>query len=302
MTEIETVQSPRDNRGQLGPPTGIAMGKFRDMQSAYVDRFVEAGGIRTRYIEQGRGAPVILIHGGGAGADAFGNWYDCIPRLSDKFRVIAVDMVGFGKTAKPDPEAFAYTQDARVAHLAAFVEALGLERVALVGNSMGGMTSIGVAVKRPELVDRLVLMGSAGLSRQTRPELKPVQNYDGTREGMAAIVRVLTHESFRPDPDLIDYRVAVATDPETRKGYGATMGWVKSQGGLFYEDDFVARIKAPTLVVGGKSDLVVPMELQFKYLSLIENSWGYFLPRCGHWAMLEHPEDFSAATARFLSR
>lgn len=278
------------------------MGKFRDMQSAFDDRYVEANGIRTHYIEMGRGAPVILIHGGGAGADAYGNWYDCIPRLAEQFRVIAVDMLAFGKTAKPDPAAFAYTQDARVDHLAAFVEALGLKKASLVGNSMGGMTSIGVAVKRPELVDKLVLMGSAGLSRQTRPELRPVQNYDGSRDGMVAIVRVLAHESYKPDDDLIDYRVAVATEPDTRKAYGATMGWVKSQGGLFYEDDFIRRVQAPTLVVGGKSDLVVPMELQFKYLELIPESWGYFLPRCGHWAMLEHPEDFSAQTARFLSR
>ncbi|MGE0744646.1 MAG: alpha/beta fold hydrolase [Rhodospirillales bacterium] len=278
------------------------MGKFRDMQSAFDDKYVEANGIRTHYIEMGRGAPVVLVHGGGAGADAYGNWYDCIPRLAEQFRVIAVDMLAFGKTAKPDPATFAYTQDARVAHLAAFVEALGLKKVSLVGNSMGGMTSMGVAVTRPELVDKLVLMGSAGLSRQTRAELRPVQNYDGSREGMVAIVRVLAHESYKPEDDLIDYRVAVATEPETKRAYGATMGWVKNQGGLFYEEDFVRRVRTPTLVVGGKSDLVVPMELQFKFLELIPESWGYFLPRCGHWAMLEHPEDFSAQTARFLSR
>lgn len=278
------------------------MGKFRDMQSAFDDRYVEANGIRTHYIEMGSGAPVVLVHGGGAGADAYGNWYDCIPRLAERFRVIAVDMLAFGKTAKPDPASFAYTQEARVAHLAAFVEALGLKKASLVGNSMGGMTSMGVAVTRPELVDKLVLMGSAGLSRQTRPELRPVQNYDGSRDGMVAIVRVLAHESYKPEEDLIDYRVAVATDPETKRAYGATMGWVKNQGGLFYEEDFIRRVRTPTLVVGGKSDLVVPMELQFKFLELIPESWGYVLPRCGHWAMLEHPEDFSAQTARFLSR
>lgn len=271
------------------------------MQGAFDDRYVDADGIRTHYLKAGSGAPVILIHGGGAGADAFGNWYECIPRLAERFRVLAVDMLGFGKTEKPHPETFTYSQQARVHHLCGFIRGLGLEKVSLVGNSMGGMTSIGVAVEHPELVDRLVLMGSAGLSRKSREELRPVQNYDYTREGMVTIVRVLTHESYTPADDLIDYRFAIATDPETRKAYGATMGWIKNQGGLFYEENYIRRIGVPTLVVGGKSDLVVPMELQFKFLGLIEDSWGYFLPRCGHWAMLEHPDDFADQTARFLS-
>jgi len=71
--------------------------------------FVNAGGIQTRYLDEGQGKPVILVHGGGAGADSWGNWQGGILLLSCHFRVLAVDMLGFGKTAKPDPATFTYS-------------------------------------------------------------------------------------------------------------------------------------------------------------------------------------------------
>ena len=277
------------------------MGKFQELQEAFPAKAVDVAGISTRYIEAGEGPPVVLIHGGGAGADCYGNWYDCIPRLAEGFHVYALDMLGFGRSEHPDPDDFAYTQGARVDHLAGFVEALGLKPVSLIGNSMGGMTSIGVTVSRPGLVDKLVLMGSAGLNRGVREEMRPLQNYDYSREGMEKIIGVLTHKDFVPEDGLVDYRFELATEPATRKAYSATMGWVKEQRGLFYEEDFIRRVDVPTLVTGGKDDIVVPLPLAMRFLELIEDSWGYFVPRCGHWAMLEHPEDFAAATARFLS-
>ena len=277
------------------------MSDFRELENAFESRFVNVGGIETHYLDVGTGPPVILIHGGGAGADAIGNWYSCIPRLAEDFRVIVLDMVGFGRTGKPDPADFTYSQDARNDHLIGFIEALDIAGTSVIGNSMGGATATGACVKRPGLIGRLVLMGSAGLSRQTRPALRPLANYDFTREGMVEIVRLLAHESFVIDEDLIDYRHRLSVEPDTRAGYSATMAWIKEQGGLYYEEDFIRQVGVPTLVVGGKNDLVVPLELAFRFLELIDNSWGYFLPNCGHWAMLEHPDDFAAQTARFLS-
>ena len=165
---------------------------------------------------------------------------------------------------------------------------------------MGGTTSIGVTVSRPGLVDKLVLMGSAGLNRGVREEMRPLQSYDFSREGMVKIIDVLTHESFVAEDGMIDYRFELATEPATRKAYSATMAWVKEQRGLFYEEDFIRQVAVPTLVTGGKNDIVVPLEIAMRFLELIDNSWGYFIPHCGHWAMLEHPEDFAAVTTRFL--
>src|SRR5690606_7624167 len=97
-------------------------------------RFIQADGLRTHYLEAGEGPPLVLVHGGGAGADARGNWQDCIPLLARRFRVLAPDMVGFGASEKPLPEVRAYDQRGRNRHLTAFLQALDLREAVLVGN------------------------------------------------------------------------------------------------------------------------------------------------------------------------
>ncbi len=273
---------------------------FASQKPNYPSHTVSANGVPTHYIESGQGEPLILIHGGGAGADSYGNWLGCIPMLAQHFHVIAVDLLGFGATGKPDPATFAYTQEARNDHMIAFVEALGVGPVSLVGNSMGGATAIGVAVKRPDLMRKLILMGSAGMKGESGPALAPVLNYDFTREGMVRVVQALANKSFPLDDDMVDYRFALSIEPQTKAAYAATMGWIKTQQGLWYEDDFTRQVRCPTLVVGGKEDVVVPFTKALRFLELIEDSWGYFIPHCGHWAMLEYPDDFSSETIRFL--
>ena len=99
---------------------------------------------------------------------------------------------------------------------------------------------------------------------------------------------------------MIDYRHTNSIDPTNKVSYDATMNWVRSQGGLYYEEDFIARVKQKTLVVNGKDDQVVPLTSAYRFLELIENSWGYIVPHCGHWAMIEYPEDFASAVSAFL--
>jgi 2-hydroxy-6-oxo-6-(2'-aminophenyl)hexa-2,4-dienoate hydrolase len=264
-------------------------------------KFVNAGNVKTAYLEEGIGDPVILVHGGGAGADSWGNWRTCIPLLARSFRVIAVDMLGFGKTDKPDPANFVYSQEARTKHLIDFIEAKKLDRASLVGNSMGGATALGVAMMRPELVDKLVLMGSAGLTTHISESIRTIMSFAPSRENMEKLVGVLTNENFKIDPELIDYRLSLADRPGTMAAYGATMKWIGQQGGLFYPEEEISRIKHKTLVVGGKQDKVVPPEIAWKFSEILENSWLHLIPHCGHWAMIEHPEEFSAVTSWFLS-
>jgi 2-hydroxy-6-oxo-6-(2'-aminophenyl)hexa-2,4-dienoate hydrolase len=270
------------------------------MDQAFPSRYVDAGGIRTHYLEAGQGEPVVLVHGGGAGADSYGNWRTVMPILAEHFHVVAVDMVGFGRTDKPAQAGFVYSQEARNRHLADFLDALALGPATLIGNSMGGATSIGVAVARPELVKRLVLMGSAGLNTKLHADLMPVINYDFTRDGMVRLIRALVNDKFVIDDALVSYRYALATDPDTRRAYVAMMGWIREQGGLAYDPETLRRVKVPTLIVNGKMDKVVPLENAYTFLSLIDRSWGYIIPDCGHWAMIEHPRDFASATLNFI--
>ena len=263
-------------------------------------RYVDVEGVRTAIYEAGSGDPLILVHGGGAGADSFGNFGQSISAFAAGHRVICVDMLGFGNTAKP--EGIEYSQSARIRHMIGVVEALRLEKPpVMIGNSMGGATSMGVAIERPELVRALVLMGSAGLNRDLGP-VQAIVNFDFTREGMVKLVDALTHDSFQVSDALIDYRLEMATRPDTRRAYGATMQWIKGNGGLHYEESYIARVTHPTLVVHGKDDKVVPITAAFDFLRLIPQSWGTIIPRCGHWAMIEHPHDFARGTLAFVDQ
>lgn len=269
-------------------------------EATYEKKYIDVNGIKTCYIEEGSGEPLILIHGGGAGANGYGNWFGCLPLVGKQFRTIAVDMVGFGNSDSPDPAGFEYSQKARYDHIAGFIKALGYSKASLVGNSMGGATAMGVAVEYPDLVDKLVLMGSAGLNAEITPALQPVLGYDYTPEGMIRLIKTLANDKFEITDTMVQYRWKNSVDPKNKASYAATMDWVRKQGGLFYPEEFIARITQPTLVVNGKDDLVVPLDIAYRFLEIIDNSWGYIVPHCGHWAMIEYPQDFSAAVAAFV--
>jgi pimeloyl-ACP methyl ester carboxylesterase len=241
------------------------------------------------------------VHGGGAGAESVSNWQRSFPLFSANGPTYAMDMVGFGNSDAPSPEEFAYTQDARNQQLIDFIDALDLGPARLIGNSMGGCTSLGVAMTRPDLVDSLVLMGSGGRAKAgaLSPDLGPVIHYDFTVEGMRAIIGVLANPGFIPSDEQVQYRYDMSIRPELKVAYKATMGWVR-ENGLYYPDDAIAAVKTRTLVVNGKEDKVVPIEQAYEFLALLENSTGYLIPHCRHWAMIEYPELFSKVCLDFF--
>jgi 2-hydroxy-6-oxo-6-(2'-aminophenyl)hexa-2,4-dienoate hydrolase len=269
-------------------------------QSDWPLRFLETGSIKTAYYRAGKGPPLVLIHGGGAGADSYGNWRSCIDELAGHFDTIAVDLVGFGNSSKPDAQKFSYDQAARTKQLEEFILELGVGPTYIVGNSMGGLTSLDLSVARPDLVKAQILMGSAAIRTPTNPALQSILNYDFTLEGMRKIVQGLTDDSFELDPALVQYRYELSIKPDVRAGYLATQNWIRERGGLYCDEELLQQIKVPTLIVSGKNDKVVPVTSAYRMLELIPHSWGAIFPRCGHWAMIEHPSHFCRTVVRFL--
>lgn len=267
------------------------------------ERHVDVAGVRTRYWEAGAGDPVVLVHGGGAGADAYSNWATCARRFAGRFRVLAVDMLGFGGTACADPATTDYSQDARNKHLLGFLDALDLQQPRIVGNSMGGGTALGVAMTAPERVRQLVLMGSAGLSKgPPSPALRTIVEYrEPSLEGMRAIVQALTNPAYVPDEEIVRYRYELTLDDAVMAAYRATQDWIKEAGGLWYDEDAIAAVKTPTLVVHGRLDAVVPYEQGYRFSELLENAQLHVLPHCGHWAMIEYPETFARLVELFFT-
>jgi 2-hydroxy-6-oxo-6-(2'-aminophenyl)hexa-2,4-dienoate hydrolase len=266
-------------------------------------RTISVAGVDTHYLEAGEGETLVLIHGGGSGADAEGNWSGCIPGYAENFRVVAVDMIGFGRSARPDPATYSYGQSNRVAHMIAFIEAVGGGRpVLLIGNSMGGATALGVTIQRPDLVKKLVLMGAAGLDI-SNPDPAPRQalgSYDYTPEGMRRLVGVLAGPNFDISDELVSYRHALTMQPGAREAMKAVQEHMKADP-MVYPTEAIASVRTPTLVVGGKLDqIAVPARIQ-GFLELIPNSWGFILPHVGHWVMMEAPKEFVSVTSSFFS-
>ncbi|MGQ4600601.1 alpha/beta fold hydrolase [Nocardia sp. R6R-6] len=265
------------------------------------ERFVDVHGVKTRYWEAGAGDPLVLVHGGGAGADAWGNWAGCFPAFSMNFRTIALDMIGYGGSISNDVD-FVYSQAARISHLTGFLDALGLHKVSLAGNSMGGATSLGVAMRDPDRVERLILMGSAGVYQEPSSELQTILNYqEPSFEGMRRIVQALTHDHFQPSDEMVNYRYKLTTDDAVMRAYNSTMGLIRDAGTLYYDESDIAAVKVPTLVVSGREDAVVPLSSAVRFHQLLDNSWLHAIPHCGHWAMIERPGIFAAVTTRFLT-
>lgn len=269
--------------------------------SEFQSKFVDAGGIKTHYLEAGSGPPLVLVHGGGAGADSWGNWKGSIPLYAGNFNVIAVDMVGFGKTATPDPDTYTYSQTNRTKHLIAFLEELGKGPVNIIGNSMGGASSLGVAIESPKLLAKLVLMGSAGLDVDNPDPnaKKALGGYDFTVEGMRNIMLSLTGPGYVIDDEILHYRHELTLQPGIKRALAA-IGATNRKEGMSYSEDAIASVKTPTLVVGGKEDKIAVPARNYRFLELIENSWGFMLPHCGHWVMIESPDEFVAITTSFF--
>ena len=263
--------------------------------------FAETAGYRTHYVTAGSGELLLLIHGGGAGADGLGNWQFCIPPFAEHFKVIAYDMVGFGKSDAPDPATFAYDKHARVAQAIALIEALEQGPVNIVGNSMGSAVALGVAMQRPDLLRKIVLMSSAGLNHKVPPAIAAGATYKVTRDSIRAVIKGLTLPGFVIDEDLVTYRYNLLHDKlDKQHAYVKTMQGIVDAGGLFYEEEDIARIKTKALVFHGKEDTAIPLTEGFRLLQLLSEAHGYFMPHCGHWAMVEQAQTFVRISQDFL--
>src|SRR3954453_7169268 len=126
-----------------GPPAGLT---------------VDAVGHRTNYYDSGVGAPVVLLHGSGPGVSAYSNWSGVMPELAQQFRVLAPDIAGYGLTEFKDDGQ--YYMRRWVARLVGFLDAVGVDRAVLVGNSLGGALAIAPAAFAPDRVAGLLLPGA----------------------------------------------------------------------------------------------------------------------------------------------
>lgn len=258
---------------------------------------VEIYGQKIHYIEAGSGPTVILLHGlGGDGT----NWAMTVPALASKHHVFVPDQIGFGQSDKP---LINYRVATLVEFLAQFYKKLGIEKATLVGNSLGGWTAAAFAIAHPEKVDKLVLVDAAGYSgkRWGGPEV--------TKE-LAMALNPSTVAGLKQSLGGIFYNKAMITDQfvetafaaKLKRGDGYTINaFIDSiLRGEDYLDDKTKTIKAPTLVIWGREDILTPLGIGEAFVQDIPGAQKVVIEKCGHVPQLEKAAEFNAALLKFL--
>lgn len=280
-----------------------------------VRRSAKARGITLSYYEAGQptaaggGLPLVMLHGGGPGASAWSNFGSALPGFAEDFRTLLVDQPGFGGSDKPAVEGnyFRFAAD----HVVALLDELGLDRVHLLGNSLGGGTAMRLALDHPDRVGRLVLMGPGGLSLNLfhADPTEGVQRLmdfaaDPTREALRAFISTMVVNQDLVTDELVEERFADATAPGAQEAM-ASMGmsfWDPrtAEDGMLWRE--AHRLRKHTLLTWGREDRVNPLDGAMAALKLIPKASLHVFPRCGHWAQIEAAEDFREVTTQFLNR
>ena len=250
-----------------------------------------------------------MLHGGGPGASAWSNFGPNLPVFAERFRTLLVDQPGFGQSARPPVTGsyFTFSADA----LAALLTELGIERVHLIGNSLGGGTAVRFALNYPERAGRLVLMGPGGLSLNLfAPDptegVKRLMEFSAppgpTRAKLEAFLRTLVCDQRLVTDELIDERFAAASDPEALAAM-ASLGAsffnpAHAEEGLLWRE--AHRLRQRVLLIWGREDRVNPLDGALVALKTIRRAQLHVFGGCGHWAQLEKFDEFNRLVISFL--
>lgn len=260
---------------------------------------------RLHYNEAGQGEAVIMLHGGGPGASGWSNYYKNIEPLADAgFRVILLDCPGFNKSDEVVTDIQRGLLNARA--VKGLMDALSIKKAHLVGNSMGGATALNFALEFPDRLDRLVLMGPAGMGKsllQPNPQegLRHMFHLysDPTPANFAEMLNVFVFDPSAITEELRQNRWNnILARPEHLKNFvtSSKMTPVTAWDVV----DRVHNIPNKTLVTWGRDDRFVPLDNGLKLINFMPDAQLHVFSRCGHWAQWEHADAFNRLVIDFL--
>ena len=268
--------------------------------SSEIGLSTNAGGIATNYHDQGAGDPVLLLHGSGPGVSAWANWRLVIPHLAGNFRTIAPDIVGFGFTERP--EGIRYDMETWLEHALDFLDAMGIEKAHVVGNSFGGALSVALAIHAPERVSRLVLMGSVALEFELTEGLDLTWGYTPSLDNMRRLLDLFAYNRSLVNDELAQLRYEASMRPGVQESYAAMFPAPRQDGirKICSQEADVKTIRHETLIIHGRDDQVIPVSCSEDLFRCIKNSQLHIFGNCGHWTQIEHNRRFNKLVTDFL--
>lgn len=286
-------------------PTSVATATQRAPGAAPVSpevgQRIEAAGLATNYHDMGSGPPAIFIHGSGPGVSAWANWRLVMPVLARGRRVVAPDMAGFGFTERK--AGARYSIDLWVAQAIGLLDALGIEKADVVGNSFGGAISLALAIRHPQRVRRLVLMGSVGVEFELTRALDAIWGYEPSFENMRQMMNFFAFDRGLVNDELARLRYEASVRPGFQETYSSMFPaprqrWITA---LASAESDIAALPHETLILHGRDDQVIPLATSLKLVSLIQRSQLHVFGRCGHWTQIEHAARFAQLVENFFA-
>jgi len=261
----------------------------------------DANGIKTNYLEAGKGDPVVLIHGSGPGVTSYANWRLVLPALAENFRVLAPDMVGFGFSERPAN--IEYGVQTWADQVVGLMDTLELPTAHVVGNSFGGAIALRIATQHPDRVGKLVLMGSMGVPFPITEGLERVWGYEPSFENMRKVLDVFAYSRDLVNDELAEVRYRGSIQPGFQESFAAMFPaprqrWVEA---MCTPEDDIRRLPHRTLIVHGREDQVIPLQTSLRLMELIDNADLSVFSHCGHWSMIERTKDFNRSVSEFFS-
>jgi len=273
-------------------PVDVAFDEVRaGVPNSDYSHFIEIDGVKIHYQDKGTGTPLVLLHGY---TSSTYSWKDVFEPLAKKFRVIAVDLKGFGLSGKPDGD---YTRRAQAILIAHLLTQLKIDKAWLCGSSMGGEVALNVALAYPERVAGLILIDSGGVQvpggSSVAPSylLIPVVGRVLTALALSSdkLVREGLEKSFYDRSKVTNERVAAYYQPlKTRGGQLAALR-ARTQAGQFPVEPELGRINVDTLILWGAQDALIPVAAGQKLNATIKRSKLVTFENCGHLPQEEMP-------------
>lgn len=272
------------------------------------DQYVKVGSINTRYWTLGsKGTTVLLLHGAGGCVDY---WMQNIRALAQNHRVYAIDMVGSGRSDKPSAT---YSLIYLAQFLKNLMEALSIKRASLIGPSLGGGVALQFTLMFPEKVSKLVLVSCFGLGKELPIGLRLVSRpligeffTRPSRSGIAGMLKLAVYDPTLVTDELINISYQLSALPGAHK---SLLRLARRNSDFFGVRAQVyrplvaqlANITAPTLVVWGKQDRLLPVAHADVAIKALPNARLHVFDPCGHWPPFERPAEFNALVLEFLA-
>lgn len=276
--------------------------------SEFVEKTVDVEGHKARYLTAGEGPPLVLLHGVGTSS---GEWSRVLPDLARNHCVYAIDLPGYDGSYEPSDYSPAFT----ASFVGSFLDAVGVERAVVVGNSFGGLVALHLALSEPARVSTLVLSDSAGLGRAVNPAMVAFSS-----PGAGGLAKTLAKTRLGAAQRSLHRALLLFARP-----WQIPRKWIKDQYKLAQLPNFtdatlaslrntvgatgqrevllerLPELRMPTLIVWGVEDRLLPYSQAKEAVTLVQDGSLELIPNCGHLPHVEQPERFVSVLDQFLA-